>query len=142
MSVWLAQHTGVLQIIVMHKEGQVTGKYPRVQPEELIADEQTRDSLSALNAPWAERARLQMASLLASGLLKIFCFTIGGSGFVIAILVVIGLISPETSSASNGTASASQEAVKDILSFATTVLPYIATPLGVALGFFFKEDSG
>ena len=89
----------------------MTVKYPRVQPEELIADKQTRDSLSALNAPWAEKARLHVASRLANGLLKVFGFTIGGSGFVIAILVVIGLISPETSSASTDAASASQEAV-------------------------------
>ena len=120
----------------------MTAKYPQVQLDELIVDKQTSDSLTALDVPWTEKVRLQMASRLASGLLYVFGFTIAGSGIVIAILVVIGLISPETSSASNSTASASQKAVEDILSFATTMLPYIATPLGVALGFFFKEDSG
>ncbi len=112
------------------KESKVTEKetpYKKVRMEDAITDLQTRDSLSTLNAPWRpQRARFQIASRLAYGILVLFGFIIVLNGTTVAILAC-----------TNG----SQEEVELISSFAKIILPYLVTPLGIALGYFFREDS-
>jgi len=85
--------------------------------------------------PWTEIVRLGTASNLAYGLFGLFAFTILSSIIVISILTfrqpVLGL--------ENGS-SYPAEQIKLIVEFAKAVLPYVATPLGIALGFFFRES--
>lgn len=120
----------------MDKENSVTeseSMYKQVSLKEAVANMQTRDDLSGLDEPWLAQARLQMAGRLAIGLLILFGITIACSGTIIALLVITPLISDRVTG--NSTAGITQT-----MEFATMLLPYIATPLGVALGYFFREN--
>jgi len=80
-------------------------------------------------------SKFTMARTLAIGLLILFGLTIACNGTVITVLVITCAI--------KGTASDETLAVIDkMLQFVTTMTPYIATPLGIALGFFFRESRG
>jgi uncharacterized BrkB/YihY/UPF0761 family membrane protein len=105
--------------------------YKQVSLEDAVADTQAKHSLSALDEPWqAKKARLRTASILAIGLLVLFGLTIACSGIVITTLVI--------ASASSNKPDATNE-IGQMVNFATVLLPYIATPLGVALGYYFRE---
>lgn len=107
--------------------------YKQVRPEDAITDEQTKEAFTALDQPWQpEKARFQMASVLAVGLLVLFGLTVACSSIIIVVLVITWAI--------QGTGGADPgEAIDKTLQFVTTLVPYIATPLGIALGFFFRE---
>ncbi len=108
--------------------------YKQVHLEEAITDTQLREDLSALDKPWRpERARFKMASRLAYGLLVLFGLTIACSGTVLTALVITCAI-PGTDGGDPA------NAIDQMIKFFTTLIPYIATPLGVALGYFFRES--
>jgi hypothetical protein len=123
-------------IATMDKESSMAGSgstYERISLRDAVTDAQTKDDLSRLDEPWQpKKARFKMAGRLAIGLLILFGITIACNGTVIALLVVTPLISDKATGDSTMN-------VKQITEFATTLLPYIATPLGVALGYFFRE---
>jgi hypothetical protein len=126
----------VIRITKTDKEGRMAEKespYKQVRPEDAITDEQTKEALTALDQPWQpERARFQMASVLAVGLLVLFGLTVACSSTVIMALFVTWAIQGA------GDLNAG-DAIDKMLQFVTTLIPYIATPLGIALGFFFRE---
>jgi fatty acid desaturase len=63
--------------------------YKQGRPEDAITDEQTKEALTALDHPWQpERARFQMASVLAVGLLVLFGLTVACSSVIIVALVI------------------------------------------------------
>lgn len=106
--------------------------YKQVSLEDAVTDSQTRDDIRGLNKPWEpQKARFQMAGYLAVGLLILFGLTIVCNGFIVTTLIVASALSDHLDP-SNG--------VKQITDFVAMILPYIATPLGVALGFFVKES--
>ncbi|MFQ6102106.1 MAG: hypothetical protein ACE5OS_12855 [Anaerolineae bacterium] len=103
--------------------------YKQVRIEELITDTQLREVLSDLNKSWeSEKARLEIASRLAFGLLLVFGFAVICSGIVISVLAF-----------AYGDPDKGIEQMRD---FFNMLLPYIATPLGIALGYFFREPQG
>ncbi len=109
--------------------------YKRVNIEDDITDIQVRQSLSNLDQPWgSRRARFQIARTLAIGLMVLFGLIIICSGTGVISLTVISAF-PQMNS---GQTTQSYEL---IMSFVSLTLPYIATPLGVALGYFFKDSS-
>jgi hypothetical protein len=129
----------VLKITTTDKESRMAEKgspYKQVRPEEAITDQQLREDLSKLDEPWQpEKARFRMASVLAIGLLILFGLTVACSGVVITTLVITCAIT--------GISSENPTVVIDkMLQFVTTLIPYIATPLGIALGYFFRESQG
>lgn len=110
--------------------------YKRVRFEDAIVDTQAKDSLSALDEPWdSQKARFRTASVLAIGLLILFGLTIVCNGTVITTLVIAGIVSGKP--ASDPTAW-----IKQVTEFTAMMLPFIATPLGVALGYYFRETQG
>jgi hypothetical protein len=111
-------------------EAEKESPYQQVSLKDAVADAQVKRSLSALDEPWAQKARLRTASVLAIGLLVLFGLTIACSGIVITTLVI--------TSASSNKPDATNE-IGQMVNFATVLLPYIATPLGVALGYYFRE---
>ena len=112
---------------------EIGSPYKKVSLEEATPDTQLREDLSSLDKPWqSERARFKMASRLAYGLLGLFALTIACSGTVITTLVVTYAI-PGTGGGHPA------DAIAQMLQFVTTLIPYIAMPLGVALGYFFRE---
>jgi len=109
------------------------GPYKQIRPEDMVTDEKMKEALSALEQPWQpEKARFTMASVLAIGLLVLFGLTVACSSTVIVSLVITSAL-PSASNANPG------EAIDQMLQFVTTLIPYIATPLGIALGFFFRD---
>jgi len=119
----------------MDKENSVTeseSMYKQVSLKDAVANMQTRDDLSGLDEPWLAQVRLQMAGRLAIGLLILFGITIACSGTIIALLIITPLISDKVTGDSTA-------GITQIMEFATMLLPYIATPLGVALGYFCRE---
>ena len=108
-------------------------QYKQIRPEEAVTDVQLREALSALDQPWQpEKARFTMAIVLTVGLLAMFGLTIACSSVV--IVGMIGLWAVQ------GTGGADVgEAIDKMLAFVTMLIPFIATPLGIALGFFFRE---
>jgi hypothetical protein len=106
--------------------------YKQVRLEDAVTDTQLKREISALDQPWQpERARFKMASRLAYGLLGLFALTIACSGIVITIMIVTSAVSKSSDNLIKG--------MEQMMTFITTLLPYIATPLGVALGYFFRE---
>lgn len=107
--------------------------YKQVRLEEAITDAQLREDLSALDEAWqAEKARFTVASILAVGLLVLFGLTVACSSVVIVALIITSAI-PGSAGSNPG------EVIDKMIQFVTTLIPYIATPLGIALGFFFRE---
>ena len=107
--------------------------YRQIRPEDVISDEQLKETLSTLDQPWQpEKARFTMASIMAVGLLVLFGLTIACSSAVIMTLVI-------TWAVQGPSGAGAAEAIDKMLQFVTTLIPYIATPLGIALGFFFRE---
>jgi len=106
--------------------------YKQVRLEEATTDTQAKQAISALDEPWQpKRAHFTMASRLAYGLLILFGLTIVCNGTTITTLIITSAI-PGAPSDLAGT-------IEQMLKFVTTLLPYIATPLGVALGYFFRD---
>jgi hypothetical protein len=111
--------------------------YKQIRLEEAVTNAQLREDLSALDQPWQlGKARFKIAGRLAYGLLIIFGLTVACNGAVIIALVIACTISSALSE--NGISPTT--GVDPMLTFITTLLPYIATPLGVALGYFFRES--
>jgi len=106
-----------------------------VRLEDVITDTQAKQTISALDQPWQpERDRFTMASRLAYGLLGLFGLTIVCNGIFLTALIV--------TSAIPGAKTDPAGAIEQMMQLVSTLLPYIATPLGVALGFFFREPRG
>jgi len=106
--------------------------YKQVRLEDAVTDTKLKKEISALDQPWQpERARFKMASRLAYGLLGLFALTIVCSGIVITIMIITSAVSKSSDNLIKG--------MEQMMTFITTLLPYIATPLGVALGYFFRE---
>jgi len=107
--------------------------YKQIRLEEAVADAQLKDALATFDEPWQpQKARLQMAGYLAFGLLGLFALTVACSGAVITALVITSTMPNTSGDPTKG--------IEQMIQFVTTLLPYIATPLGVALGYFFKES--
>jgi hypothetical protein len=106
----------------------------RVSLKEEIATTEQEKEMASLRDPWqAKKHRFQIAGGLAIGLLVLFGLTIVCSGLIVTTLIVASATSGALAADPNG-------GVDQIVNFITTVLPYIATPLGVALGFYFKDS--
>ena len=110
--------------------------YKKISLEEAVIDEQSRRDIRALNREGWEsemaRARLDIASKLAFGLLRLFFATVICSAVILTVLVVGYTVSGKPT-------SELEDAIDQAMSFVTMLLPYIATPLGIALGYFFSE---
>jgi len=109
--------------------------YRQISLEEVVTDARMRETLTALNKAWeSEKARIEIevASQLASGLLKLFGFTVVCGGIVSSVLAIMGSIPGIVT----GDPTRGFNLVLDLVK---TLMPYIATPLGVALGYFFRE---
>lgn len=114
-------------------EAENESPYQRVSLEDAVADAQVKRSLSALDEPWhPQKVRLRIASSLAVGLLILFGLTIACSGTAIIGLVIASIVSGKTT-------SDPLAGIKQVTEFVAMLLPYIATPLGVALGYFFRQ---
>ncbi|MDY7040205.1 MAG: hypothetical protein SVX38_05010 [Chloroflexota bacterium] len=104
--------------------------YKQVSLKDAVTDAQVKRDLSALDEPWQpQKARLRMAAYLAFGLLILFGLTIACNGSIIPMLAIASIVNK----------SEPTKAITPMLDFAKMVLPYIATPLGVALGYFFRD---
>jgi hypothetical protein len=106
-----------------------------VRSEQTTPDEQGTDLLSTLNEPWFEmtRRRSWTASFLAIGLLILYALVMVGSGAAITMLIFISFFS-------NRPITDFITGIGQILDFIKVLLPFIATPLGVALGYYFRES--
>jgi hypothetical protein len=114
-------------------EAEKDSAYKQISLKDAVADVQLRQGLSELDVPWQrERVRLRTASVLAIGLLALFALTIACNGSVITALVI-------TSANSNEPVSNVVAGIREMTEFAKMLLPFIATPLGVALGYYFRE---
>lgn len=109
-------------------------EYKVIRLEEAIADTQGAE----LDEPWRERVtlglaigRFGVAGVLATGVLILFSLTICCTGTSITMLITAGVISGQA-------AFDTADAVECMMKFLTTLLPYVATPLGLVLGFFFR----
>lgn len=110
--------------------------YKKVSLEEEITATEKRHNIPSMGERWhPQRAHFQMAGRLAMGLLVLFAITIACSGTAVTALIVAEFFSDN---ANSNTAAGIEQMVK----FVATLIPYIATPLGVALGYFFKESPG
>jgi hypothetical protein len=110
--------------------------YKQVRFEDMVVDTQAKRTLSALDKPWEpKKVRYRTASILAIGLLILFGLNIICSGGVITLLVIAGSISNKPSSDVIG-------GIQQIAEFMKMLLPYVATPLSVALGYYFRETQG
>jgi hypothetical protein len=110
--------------------------YKQISLEQEIDQVQGKE----LSEPWKgqiQKARFWMAGYLAFGLLLLFGLTICCSGSVITSLVVTNAVT----NALNKTSSNPQGGITQMTDFVVTLLPYVATPLGIALGYFFKGSS-
>ena len=109
--------------------------YKQVSLESEITASQDQEELASLNEPWQpQKTRLRTANILAFGLLILFGLTIACSGVVIAALIIGNVNS------TNGLeAEELQVVIQETINFVTKLLPFIATPLGVALGYYFRE---
>jgi len=115
----------------MDKESHMSeqeSQYKQVSLEQLITATQGEDQ-----EKWqGQMARFQMAGALAVGLLLLFGLTIACNGTVITVLIITSTIADKTTSDSTA-------GIGLMIEFAKMILPYIATPLGVALGYFFRD---
>lgn len=98
-----------------------------------IAATEEKENTPSLRDPWqAKKWRSQTAGILAIGLLVLFALTVLCNGLILTAFAV--------TTAVKGNFENPGEGVTQIMDFTTTILPYIATPLGIALGFYFKES--
>jgi hypothetical protein len=114
--------------------------YERVTPDELLAEitkgapeteqEEVRQLHRSLEEKWVPlKERYNMARWLAKGLLWLFAFIIAWSGVLMMTLLVASAMSPNIG----------DKQISLVTSFVKELLPFIATPFGVALGFYFRE---
>jgi uncharacterized BrkB/YihY/UPF0761 family membrane protein len=109
----------------------------QVRLEEAVTDVELREAISALDQPWQrEKARFKIASRLAYGLLVIFGLAVACNGAVVIALIITSTISGMVTEKGIDPATG----IDPMLRYITTLLPYIATPLGVAFGYFFRES--
>jgi len=111
-------------------------KYPRVTPDEVVEDvtqkvpepqrAEARQLHESLKGQWAQR--YEVAGWLAKGLLYVFAGVIAWGGVLMTILLICSM-----------GATIDKEQIDLVTGFIKDVLPFIATPLGVALGFYFRE---
>ncbi len=115
--------------------------YERVTPGELVAEvtgsvpqdqrDEARQLQKSLEEQWFPlKERYEVARVLAKGLLYLFFFIVAWSGFMMLTLLVLNVTTSRVSS----------DQLDLVVDFVKDLLPYIATPLGVALGFYFRED--
>jgi len=110
--------------------------YRQVSLEGEIAATEKRGNIPPLEKPWlAQKAHFEMAGRLAIGLLILFALTVACSGIAITSFII-------TSATSDNVNDNFAAGIGQLIEFVKALLPYIATPLGVALGYFFKESSG
>ena len=107
--------------------------YKQVRIEDLITDARQREALADLSEAWEpEKVRLETASKLAVGLMALFGFVVASSGIVTLILSIV---------CATGSGGNPEDGIQYMRDFFNMLLPYIATPLGIALGYFFRESS-
>lgn len=101
--------------------------YDQVDPNEIVIVGDKTEKVS-LEGRWLgmEAKRYDIAGWLAKGLFWVFAGIIALSAILFFILVYRGGVDPETNL---------------VAGFIKDLMPFIATPLGVALGFFFREAS-
>jgi len=128
----------------MIEEAQMAGDkhpYERVTPSELVAEvtemasenqrDEARQLQKSLEEQWFPlRERYEVARMLARGLLCIFFLIVAWSGIMMMTLLILDVTTSRVSS----------DQIDLAVDFVKDLLPYIATPLGVALGFYFRED--
>ncbi len=104
--------------------GDVVEKVPDAQRDEV------KQIQKSLEKPWEpQRERYQVAGWLAKGLLYAFVGVITWSGVLVFTLLFRSMSAPI------------DKAQADLVTgFFKDLLPFIATPLGVALGFYFRES--
>jgi hypothetical protein len=114
--------------------------YERVTPDEIVAQivkrapeierDEARQLHQSLQEQWEPlRERYEVARLLARWLFYTFFFVVVWSGILMLSLLVL----------SATTSRVGREEIDIVTDFVKDLLPYIATPLGVALGFYFRE---
>lgn len=112
--------------------------FERTTPDEIVAavmqkvpeGSETSQLRRSLEEQWEPlRERYDVARWLAKGLLWIFSFIIAWSGVLMMTLLIISATSSNIDS----------EQIDVVTGFVKELLPFIATPLGVALGFYFRE---
>ena len=120
--------------------------YARATPGEIVAEftqkapETQRDEAKqlhdSLEKQWEpQKARYEGARWLAQWLLYTFLFVIVWSGIMILTLLILGTITATR-------ANVGETQINLVTGFIKDLLPYIATPLGVALGFYFRGTQG
>lgn len=106
---------------------EATQKVPETQRDEA---KRLQESQKSLEKPWEpQRERYEVAHWLAKGLLLTFSIMITLSGVLIIAILII--------KATN--ANISDEDINLAIGFVKDLLPFVATPLGVAMGFYFRE---
>jgi hypothetical protein len=86
--------------------------------------------VKSLEVQWVlERERYETAHWLAKGLLWVFISLIILGGVLMLTLLIIGVVKPDV---------LNEKLIGLVTSFVKDLLPFIATPLGVALGFYFR----
>jgi hypothetical protein len=109
--------------------------YELISPEDAISDPQAKRLFSELDQKWDDKTRNLTASGLALGLLVLFGLIVICGGVTVSALVITDIILHEPSSdQTSGT--------QQVIDFIGLLLPYIATPLGVALGYYFRGAQG
>ena len=108
-------------------------RYEKIRIEDLV-DDQVKQEIAPLNDPWLH-TRLQTARYLAFSLVFLFGFTIICDLISSLLVVFTTLLLSSDRSPDQAT-----KAFNLLMDSFTNILPYIATPLGVALGYFFKDS--
>jgi hypothetical protein len=109
--------------------------YELISPEDAITDPQAKRLFSELDEKWYHQTRHLTTSGLALGLLVLFGLIIICSGVTVSALVITDSILHEPSSDQTS-------GIQQMTEFIAVLLPYIATPLGVALGYYFRGAQG
>lgn len=115
--------------------------YERVTPGEFVVEvtetasedqrDETRQLQKSLEEQWFPlRERYEVTRVLTRGLLNVFIFVIVWNGVMLLTLLILDVT----------TSKVGGDQIDLVTDFVRDLLPYIATPLGVALGFYFRED--
>jgi hypothetical protein len=105
-----------------------TEKVPETQRDEAKQLQQSQESLE--NQQWEPlKERYDIARWLARGLFWTFSFLIVGSVIIMLVWLILSAINPNIGS----------EEINLATDFVKGLLPAISTPLGIALGFYFRE---
>lgn len=111
---------------------EVIQNVPEIRRDEARQLQKSQESLEGQQ--WeSQKERYDVARWLAKGLLWTFSFIIAWSGLLVLVLLVLSAFS------GTGNIVVTSDMIDMAADFVKDLLPFVGTPLGVALGFYFRE---